>query len=106
MRRFVNELNANDTFTIIDFANTARALSPTPLQNTAENRAKAIAYINRLEADGGTELLNGINTVLNFPPAQAGRLRSVVLLTDGLIEDDNAVYFPCTKQAQAWKSAL
>ena len=91
MRRFVNGLNANDTFTIIDFANTATALSPTPLQNTAENREKAIAYINRLEADGGTELLNGINTVLNFPPAQSGRLRSVVLLTDGLIGDDNAV---------------
>lgn len=91
MRRFVKGLNAKDTFSIIDFANTATALSPTPLQNTAENREKAIAYINRLEADGGTELLNGINTVLNFPPAQAGRLRSVVLLTDGLIGDDNAV---------------
>lgn len=91
MRRFVNGLNANDTFTIIDFANTATALSPTPLQNTAENRERAIAYINRLEADGGTELLNGIKTVLNFPPASSGRLRSVVLLTDGLIGDDNAV---------------
>ncbi|HCF27133.1 MAG TPA: serine/threonine protein kinase [Cyanobacteria bacterium UBA11049] len=91
MRRFVNGLNANDTFTIIDFADTATALSTQPLQNTAENREKAIAYINRLDADGGTELLNGIETVLNFPPAETGRLRSVVLLTDGLIGDDNAV---------------
>jgi Ca-activated chloride channel family protein len=89
MRRFVNGLNPNDTFTIIDFANTATALSPTPLQNTAQNREKAIAYINRLEADGGTELLNGIKTVLNFPTASSGRLRSIVLLTDGLIGDDN-----------------
>lgn len=89
MRRFVNGLNPNDTFTIIDFANTATVLSPTPLQNTAQNREKAIAYINRLEADGGTELLNGIKTVLNFPTASSGRLRSIVLLTDGLIGDDN-----------------
>jgi Ca-activated chloride channel family protein len=91
MRRFIKGLNPDDTFTIIDFSDTATALSKTPLQNTPQNREKAIAYVNRLDANGGTELLNGINTVLNFPPAEAGRLRSVVLLTDGLIGDDNTV---------------
>lgn len=91
MRRFIQGLNSNDNFTIIDFSDTATALSKTPLQNTPQNREKAIAYVNRLDANGGTELLNGINTVLNFPPAEAGRLRSVVLLTDGLIGDDNTV---------------
>ncbi len=88
MRRFINGLNPNDTFTIIDFANTATQLSTQPLANTAQNRAKAIAYIDQLQANGGTELMNGINAVLNFPPAPAGRLRSVVLLTDGYIGND------------------
>src|SRR4028118_1383828 len=41
MRRFIQGLNPNDTFTIIDFANTAQALSTTPLANTAENRQRA-----------------------------------------------------------------
>jgi len=91
MRRFINGLNPNDTFTIIDFANTATQLSSQPLPNTAQNRAKAIAYIDQLQADGGTELMNGINAVLNFPPAPAGRLRSVVLLTDGYIGNDTEV---------------
>jgi Ca-activated chloride channel homolog len=88
MRRFINGLNPNDTFTIIDFANTATALSPQPLANTPANRNMAINYVNQLQANGGTELLNGIQAVLNFPPSENGRLRSIVLLTDGYIGND------------------
>ncbi|GAB4276336.1 MAG: hypothetical protein Fur0025_01350 [Oscillatoriaceae cyanobacterium] len=91
MERFINGLNPQDTFTIIDFANSARALSRQPLPNTAENRQKALNYISNLDANGGTELLNGINTVMNFPPAPEGRLRSIVLLTDGLIGNDEEI---------------
>ena len=91
MRRFIQGLNPNDTFTIIDFANTAQALSTTPLANTAENRQRAINYIDKLQANGGTELLNGIKAVMNFPAAARGRLRSVVLITDGYIGNENEV---------------
>jgi Ca-activated chloride channel family protein len=91
MREFINQLNPDDTFTIIDFANTAQTLSSQPLPNTVANRQKAINYVNQLDANGGTELLNGIQAVLNFPPAPAGRLRSVVLLTDGYIGNENEV---------------
>lgn len=90
MRRFINGLNPNDTFTILDFSDRVRQLSKTPLANTAENRAKAIAYINNLQAAGGTEMLSGIRTAINFP-APAGRLRSVVLLTDGYIGNENEI---------------
>ncbi|MEM8640459.1 MAG: VIT domain-containing protein [Cyanobacteria bacterium P01_G01_bin.54] len=91
MERFIQGLNPDDTFSIIDFANATQALSPEPLANTQANRDRALAYVNQLRGNGGTELLNGINTVLNFPAAPPGRLRSIVLLTDGLIGDDNAV---------------
>ncbi|MEG4057157.1 MULTISPECIES: VIT domain-containing protein [unclassified Microcoleus] len=91
MRRFIQGLNPNDTFTIIDFANTAQALSTTPLANTAPNRQSAINYINKLQANGGTELLNGIQAVMNFPAAATGRLRSIVLITDGYIGNENEV---------------
>ncbi|MEH2105294.1 VIT domain-containing protein [Nostoc sp.] len=90
MRRFINGLNPNDTFTIIDFSNRVRQLSPKPLPNTAENRAKAIAYINNLQADGSTEMLSGIRKAINFP-TPTGRLRSVVLLTDGYIGNENEI---------------
>lgn len=98
MRRFINGLNPNDTFSIIDFANVATQLSPAPLPNTPANRAKAIAYINQLDANGGTELMNGIQAVMNFPAAESGRLRSVVLLTDGYIGNENQVIAEVQRQ--------
>ncbi len=91
MRRFINGLNPDDTFTIIDFSDTTQQLSATPLPNTPQNRALAINYINRLQANGGTYLLNGIRAVMNFPAAPAGRLRSIVLLTDGYIGNENEI---------------
>ncbi|MEG4243070.1 VIT domain-containing protein [Microcoleus sp. MON2_D6] len=91
MRRFIQGLNSNDTFTIIDFANTTQALSTTPLANTAENRQSAINYIEKLQANGGSELLNGLQAVMNFPAAATGRLRSIVLITDGYIGNENEV---------------
>ncbi|WP_434686441.1 VIT domain-containing protein [Pseudanabaena minima] len=91
MRRFINGLNPNDTFTIIDFSNTTRQLSSYPLQNNAINRQKAMKYIDQVDANGGTELMNGINAVTKFPTASDGRIRSVVLITDGYIGNDNEV---------------
>ncbi len=91
MRRFIQGLNPNDTFTIIDFANTTKTLSATPLANTSANRQMAIKYIDKLQANGGSELLNGLKTVINFPAPETGRLRSIVLITDGFIGGENEV---------------
>jgi Ca-activated chloride channel family protein len=91
MRRFINGLNPNDTFTIVDFSSTTRQLSRVPLQNNLANRQKAMKYIDQVDANGGTELMNGINVATNFPAASDGRIRSVVLITDGYIGNDNEV---------------
>ncbi|MEL6455400.1 MAG: VIT domain-containing protein [Cyanobacteria bacterium J06623_5] len=91
MRQFISGLNPEDTFTIIDFGNESRKLSRRPLDNTRENRARALRYINNLQANGGTYLMGGIDTVLGFPEAEDGRLRSIVLLSDGLIGNDEEI---------------
>ncbi len=91
MKRMIDGLNGEDTFAIIDFADAATRLAPRPLANTAANRAKAHRYIEKLQANGGTELMNGIETALKFPASRATRLRSFVLVTDGLIGDDEQV---------------
>jgi len=101
MYRFINGLNPEDTFTIIDFANTATQLSPQPLANTPRNRNRAMSYIEALQANGGTELMNGIRAVMNFPPPSEERLRSVVLLTDGYIGNENQVIAEVQQQLQA-----
>jgi Ca-activated chloride channel homolog len=100
MRRFISGLNPNDTFTIIDFANTTRQLSSTPLQNSVSNRQKALNYIDQLDANGGTELLNGIDAVMKFPIPSEGRIRSIVLLTDGYIGNDREVIAEVQKRLQ------
>lgn len=91
MEQFINGLNPDDTFTIIDFASITTQLSPKPLENNANNRKKAFKYIKRLEANGGTYLMPGIQTAINYPPASDGRLRSIVLLTDGYIGNDEEI---------------
>ncbi|MGD1899419.1 MAG: VIT domain-containing protein [Phormidesmis sp.] len=91
MRQFINGLNPEDTFTVIDFGDESRKLSQQPLANTRENRAQALRYIDKLQANGGTYLMEGIDTVLAFPEPEAGRLRSIVLLSDGLIGNDEEI---------------
>ncbi|MBH8572432.1 after-VIT domain-containing protein [Nostocaceae cyanobacterium CENA369] len=91
MHRFIDGLNPDDTFNIIDFSDTIRQLSPVPLTNTSQNRSLAINYINRLNAGGGTEMLSGIRAVLNLKVTNPGRLRNIVLLTDGYIGNENQI---------------
>lgn len=91
MRRFIAGLHPQDTFSIVNFSDTTDELAAAPLANTAANRKLALAYIARLNANGGTELLNGIRKVLSFAAAKDGGLRSIVLLTDGYIGDDKRV---------------
>lgn len=98
MRRFIQGLNPDDTFTILDFSDVTTQLSPKPLANTPQNRTKALQYVDRLQANGGTYLLNGIRAVLNFPPASEGRLRSIVLLTDGYIGNENEILAEVQRQ--------
>jgi Ca-activated chloride channel family protein len=101
MRRFINGLNPNDTFSIIDFSDATQQLSPVPLPNTPQNRALAIQYVNQLNAGGGTEMLRGIRAVLNFPVTDPGRLRSIVLLTDGYIGNENQILSEVQRHLQA-----
>ncbi len=100
MRQFIQGLNPQDTFTIMDFSSTTKKLSAQPLNNTEANREKALRYVNKISANGGTELMNGINEVLNFPAAEDGRLRTIVLLTDGLIGDDRTIIGMIENQLQ------
>ncbi|MDY6785631.1 MAG: VIT domain-containing protein [Cyanobacteriota bacterium] len=90
MRRFIEGLNPHDTFSILDFSNAVRRLSKKPLPNTTENRKKALNYINKLSARGGTEMLSGIRAAIDFP-APDGRVRTVMLLTDGYIGNEDQI---------------
>lgn len=90
MRLFIQGLNSNDTFSILDFSTQVRQLSHQPLPNNPENRSKALDYINNLQAAGATEMLSGINAAINFSTPKE-RIRSIILLTDGYIGNETEV---------------
>ena len=80
-------MNVNDTFNVIDFNDTARALFAYPKKKTDETQTKALQYIQSLKGSGGTRMIPAIWEALNTTPAE-NRLRIVIFMTDGLVGND------------------
>jgi Ca-activated chloride channel family protein len=84
-------LNVGDTFNVCRFGSTFQLMSPEPLPYTDATLDRAVEYVRSTGADlGGTELLAPLEAVLRWPPA-AGRVRTVVLLTDGQVSNEPAI---------------
>ncbi len=90
MGKFIAGMNPFDTFQVIRFSETASSLSPAPLANTPENRARGLSYVDRLSGGGGTRMIEGIKAALDFP-ADPLRQRMVFFLTDGYIGNETAI---------------
>ena len=84
-------LNVGDTFNVCRFGSTFELMSPESLPYTDATLDKAVAYVGATDANlGGTELLAPLEAVLRVP-LPAGRVRTVVLLTDGQVTNEPAV---------------
>jgi Ca-activated chloride channel family protein len=81
---FLNELSETDRFEVITF-NLQPYLAFSQLQPaTAANKQRALEYLSRQEARGGTTLQPAMTTAYKY--ASADRLLNVVILSDGLTE--------------------
>ncbi len=84
-------LNLGDTFNVCRFGSSFELMAPEPLPYTEASLNRAVAYVRSTGADlGGTEILAPLEAVLR-PPAAGGRLRTVILLTDGQVTNEPAV---------------
>lgn len=90
IRRALEHMAPRDAFTLIDFADEASSLSARPLENTPANVARALAWLDDLQASGGTNQLAGIHAALSLP-GDPMRLRYVVFMTDGYIGNEREV---------------
>ena len=90
MRKFIAGMNPYDTFQVIRFSESASSMSRLPLANTPENRARGLTYVNQLSGGGGTYMIEGIKSALDFP-ADPLRQRMVFFLTDGYIGNETAI---------------
>ena len=84
LRDLVGRLRPADTFNIIPFAGGQSLLHPQSLPATEENIARAIRFINGQNGGGSTELLPALRRALSMP-ADLGRARSFVVITDGFV---------------------
>lgn len=85
----VEGLRDHDTLELIEFSTATRRFERKPLPATPKNRAKAIEWIRRLSAGGGTEMRTGILEALAGLRDEAQR--QIVLVTDGQIGFEDEV---------------
>src|SRR5262245_29265317 len=87
MRWGPDHLHPDGTLPVIDFGSTSSQLFPAPRVATAEARRQARAYIDALQANGGTMMADAVQRAC-ATPADAHRLRVVTFMTDGYVGND------------------
>ncbi|MFB2728353.1 marine proteobacterial sortase target protein [Shewanella mangrovisoli] len=97
LRYALRGLRPQDSFNIIEFNSDVSLLSPTPLPATASNLDKARQFVNRLQADGGTEMAQALNAALprqafNTASSEHKSLRQVIFMTDGSVGNESALF--------------
>lgn len=88
LRRALQRLNETDTFNIIEFNSNFRRFRPEPVQANELNIAKAVQFVDDLDADGGTEMHGALQAALLDSTPDDNRLRQVIFLTDGGVSNE------------------
>ncbi|MFZ5538256.1 MAG: VIT and vWA domain-containing protein [Pseudomonadota bacterium] len=84
LRNLIGGLRPSDTFNVIPFAGGHSLLAPASLPATPDNIRRAIRFIDGQTGGGGTELLPALRRALALP-ADTGRARTFVVVTDGYV---------------------
>ena len=84
-------LTSRDTFNVIEFNSIVHALFPAPQQVTTVTMRKAIKFVDRLVANGGTEMLPALTQALKAP-ADVQRIQQVIFLTDGQVGNETELF--------------
>ncbi len=91
LRLALKRLQPQDSFNVIEFNDEARAFFERAKPATPSNIRSALREVERLEANGGTEIARALNLALdNEPPA--GLLSQVVFITDGSVGNETELF--------------
>jgi Ca-activated chloride channel family protein len=89
----LGRLQPGDRFNVIRFDHTMDVLFPTAVAADAENVGRAKAFVDRLQASGGTEMVPAMRAALNDTNAgEQSHVRQVVFLTDGAIGNEQQLF--------------
>jgi Ca-activated chloride channel family protein len=84
-------LGARDRFNVLEFNTVTRPMWPDALPATRENIESAKAWVGRLRAEGGTEMVPALKFALSGRETP-GYLRQVIFMTDGGVSDEDGLF--------------
>ncbi len=84
-------LRPGDRFNVINFESAAFALFPQAVEADSHSLALAETYINKLAAEGGTNILPALQMALR-DPANDQHIRQIVFITDGAVGNEDEIY--------------
>ena len=88
----IKRLKPKDKFNIVLFNDRFSSYSRTPVKATAKERDKAIRYVRRLQADGGTEMYPALKfSLMNFR-SDKSVLKQLIFLTDGAVTQESRLF--------------
>jgi Ca-activated chloride channel family protein len=80
----VNNLNIGDYFNIVDFSSSVDSYSPELLEYNIANANGALAYIDTINANGGTNIAESLVVSINqFEAVSQDKANIIVFFTDG-----------------------
>ena len=89
----LGRLKPEDRFNVIRFDDTMDVLFPDTVPADSQNLGTARAFVDRLDANGGTEMIPPMQRALTDPrPQDASFVRQVVFLTDGAISYEQQLF--------------
>jgi Ca-activated chloride channel family protein len=91
LKNALGRLSSADRFNVLQFNSTTSSLFAAPVPLTAASYAEALAYVERLSADGGTEMKPAIRAALTQLSAP-GYLRQVIFLTDAGVGNETELF--------------
>ena len=87
----VDGLQPNDLFNVIEFNSSTRALHRNSVEASPTNVTDAKRFVQRLDADGGTEMRPALARALRTP-ARETHLRQIVFITDGSVGYEDEMF--------------
>ncbi|MCB1513487.1 MAG: VWA domain-containing protein [Hyphomicrobiaceae bacterium] len=87
MTQALRVLRPTDYFRLIRFSSSASELASGPIAASAGNIQRAMAFVSGLTADGGTEVLSGLQKAFDIQP-MPGTHRMIVFLSDGYVGNE------------------
>lgn len=91
LRYAIRQLNDDDKFNIIAFSDSYQSLFAFPHSVSDNLRELAINWVDRLTANGGTEMFPALAATFS-QPHDPERLQQVVFITDGAVGNETALF--------------